>query len=232
MMTSGLLRLLCIHFVLLLTKFHQNISSGCRENAKKPLKKCIKIGRFQVKFSPWRRQVGKNLMRRQGKEIYRRFRISNQIFGSIYGSRDIERSLDPTLAVFGQNRNFMDEYLENGHFLDVRFFANVFVTISSTFWPKMNKIVRAVFEKKSKNRHFDHIFVIYGWTRIFFKNRASSLLYHYRCLTSCKKSEKSLEPFSRKSQNTVILTTFSYFMDDPTFFRKIGLCHFSQLIDV
>ena len=72
-------------------------------------------------------------MRYGGKRIYRRFRISNQIFGSIYGSRDIERSLDPTLAVFGQNRNFMDEYLENGHFLDVRFFANVFVTISSTF---------------------------------------------------------------------------------------------------
>ena len=167
MMASGLLRLLGIHFVLLLTKFHQNISSGCRENAKKPLKKCIKIGRFQVKFSPWRRQVGKNLMRLQGKEIYRRFRISNQIIGSIYGSRDIERSLDPTLAVFGQNRNFMDEYLENGHFLDVRFFANVFVSISSTFWPKMNKIVRSVFEKKSRNRHFDHIFVLYGWTGIF-----------------------------------------------------------------
>ena len=204
-MASGLLRLLCIHFVSLLTKFDRNLSSGCRENAKKPLKKCIKIGRFQVKFSPWRRQVGKNLMRLQGKEIYRRFRISNQIFGSIYGSRDIERSLDPTLAVFGQNRNFMDEYLENGHFLDVRFFANVFVTISSTFWPKMNKIVRAVFEKKSKNRHFDHIFEIYGWTRIFLKNRALSLLSLYQYLTSCQKLERSLEPFLRKTTNKEII---------------------------
>jgi hypothetical protein len=55
-------------------------------------------------------------MRRTGKEIFCRFRISNQIFGSIYGSRDIERSLDTTLAVFGQNRNFVDEYLENGSF--------------------------------------------------------------------------------------------------------------------
>ena len=208
MMTSGLLRLLCIHFVLLLTKFHQNISSGCRENAKKPLKKCIKIGRFQVKFSPWRRQVGKNLMRRQGKEIYRRFRISNQIFGSIYGSRDIERSLDPTLAVFGQNRNFMDEYLENGHFLDVRFFANVFVTISSTFWPKMNKIVRAVFEKKSKNRHFDHIFVLYGWTGFFSENPAVLRFLTFWCLTTCKILGKSLEPFSGKSTRTHTLTIF------------------------
>ena len=161
----------------------------------------MKIGHLRAIFSPWRRQVGKNLMRRTGKRIYRRFRISNQIFGSIYGSRDIERSLDPTLAVFGQNRNFMDEYLENGHFLDVRFFANVFVSISSTFWPKMNKIVRAVFEKKSKNRHFDHIFEIYGWTRIFLKNRALSLLSLYQYLTSCQKLERSLEPFLRKTIN-------------------------------
>ena len=47
-------------------------------------------------------------MRHPGKRIYRRFRISNQIFGSIYGSRDIERSLDTTLAVFGENLNFME----------------------------------------------------------------------------------------------------------------------------
>ena len=186
MMASGLLRLLCIHFVSLLTKFDQNLLSGCRENAKKPLKKCIKIDRFRVKFSPWRRQVGKNLMRLQGKEIYRRFRISNQIFGSIYGSRDIERSLDPTLAVFGQNRNFMDEYLENGDFWTDVVFWKCFVTITSTFWPKMNKIVRAVFEKNSKNRHFDHIFVLYGCTEIFSENPLSTNSPTHRCLTSCK----------------------------------------------
>ena len=196
-MASDLLRQLCIHFVLLLTKFDRNLSSGCRENAKKPLKKCIKIGRFQVKFSPWRRQVGKNLTRRQGKQIYRRFRISNQIFSSIYPSRDIARSLDTTFAVFGQNRNFMDEYLENGHFLDVRFFANVFVTISSTFWPKMNKIVRAVFEKKSKNRHFDHIFVLYGWTRFFSENPAVLRFLFFGYLTTCKVSRHSVQPFLR-----------------------------------
>ena len=76
----------------------------------------VKIAYVRVKFSPRRRQVGKNLMRRTGKEIFCRFRISNQIFGSINGSRDIERSLDTTSAVFGENRNFMDEYLENGSF--------------------------------------------------------------------------------------------------------------------
>ena len=31
--------------------------------------------------------------------------------------------------------------------------------------------------------------------RIFFENRALSLFYPYYALTSCKKAEKSLEPF-------------------------------------
>ena len=109
MMASGLLRLLCIHFVSLLTKFDRNLSSGCRENAKKPLKKCIKIGRFQVKFSPRRRRAMKKWMAVQGKEIFRRFRISNQIFGSTYRSRDIARSLDTTLAIFAKNLNVFHE---------------------------------------------------------------------------------------------------------------------------
>ena len=52
-------------------------------------------------------------MKRTGKDIFSRFRISNQIFGTIYGSRDTERSLDTTFAVFGENLNFVDEYLEN-----------------------------------------------------------------------------------------------------------------------
>ena len=64
--------------------------------------------------------------------------------------------------------------------------------ISFTFWPSFGQIVRAVFEKKSKNCHFDHIFVLYGWTEIFFKNPAV-LLFYGRCwLTSCQKSRKSL----------------------------------------
>ena len=45
----------------------------------------------------------------------------NQIFSSIYGSGDIAQSLDTTFTVFGQNLNFVDEYLENGKFLDMRF---------------------------------------------------------------------------------------------------------------
>ena len=89
-------------------------------------------------------------MRRTGKEIYRRFRISNQIFGSIYGSGDIARSLDTTFGIFGQNLNFVDEYLENGSFPGHAVFAGCSVLISSTIWSILAKIVRAVFEKKSK----------------------------------------------------------------------------------
>ena len=48
------------------------------------------------------------------KSIYRKLRISNQIFDSSYGSGDIVDSLDTTLAIFGQNLNFVDEYLQNG----------------------------------------------------------------------------------------------------------------------
>ena len=201
MMFSGLLRLLCIHFISLLTKFHRNLSCGCRENAEKPLKKCMKIGRLWVKFSPWRRRVGKNLMRHPGKEIFRRFRISNQIFGSIYGSRDIERSLDPTFAVFGRNRNFMDEYLENGGSSWPAVFWKCSVTILSIILEHLTEIVRAVFEKIAKKYDFDHIFVLYGWTRFFSQNLALSLLSHYQCLTPCKVSRKSLEPFLRKTTN-------------------------------
>ena len=183
----------------LLTKFHQNIWSGCQENARKPFKKALKIGRFRVKFSHWRRGVGKNLMTHYWKEIYRRFWKSNQIFRSIYGSGDIGRSLDTTLPVFSQNWHFVDEYLENGANFGHAVFAGCSVLISSTFWSVLSKFNQAVFEKKSKNRHFDHIFALYGWSRFFLQNRASSLFTPYRCLTSCKKSKRSYDRLLRKS---------------------------------
>ena len=139
------------------------------------------------------------------KEIFCRFRISNQIFGSIYGSRDIERSLDTTLAVFGENLNFMDEYLENGVSSWPAVFCKCFVSISSIILELFNKIVRAVFEKNSKKWWKKHVFVLFGWSKKFLDNPLSTNLPTHRCLTSCKKLEKSLEPFS--------LT----FCDRPTF---------------
>ena len=158
----------------------------------------MKIGHLRAIFSPWRRQVGKNLMRRTGKRIYRRFWISNQIFDSIYGSRDMALSLDTTFGNLGQNLNFVDDYLKNGKRFWHAVFARCSELISSTFWASFIKIVRAIFEKKSKNCHFDHIFGLFGWSKIFLDNPASSLFSFYHCLTSCKVSWKSLEPFLRK----------------------------------
>ena len=161
----------------------------------------MKIGCFLRKITPWRQQVCKNLMGRTGKRIYRRFWISNQIFNSIYGSRDTAHSLDTTFGNFGQNLNFVDDYLKNGK----RFWHAVFTgsseSISSTFWASFIKIVRAISEKMSKNSHFDYIFGLFGWSKIFLDNPASSLLSFYHCLTSCKVSWKSLEPFFRKMIN-------------------------------
>ena len=68
-------------------------------------------------------------MRVVRKVIFRRFRISNQIFNSIYRSRDIARSLDTT---FGPNLTFKDEYLENRSFPGHAVFAETSNTISTT----------------------------------------------------------------------------------------------------
>ena len=113
-LTSSLLRLICSHFISLLTKFHQDLSSSCRDIDRRSFKKVMKIGRFLGKITPWRRNAMKKWLAAVWKEIYRRFWISNQIFDSIYRSRFIARSLDTTFGNFGQNLNFGDEYLENG----------------------------------------------------------------------------------------------------------------------
>ena len=65
------------------------------------------------------------------KVIFRRFRISNQIFHSIYRSRDIARSLDTT---FGPNLTFMDEYLENRIFPGGAVFTETSNLISTTIF--------------------------------------------------------------------------------------------------
>ena len=184
--------LICIHYVSLQSKFDQNLSSGCRDIEQRSSKSCMKIGHFLGKITPWRRQVGKNLMRRTGKRIYRRFWISNQIFDSIYGSRDMALSLDTTFGIFGQNLNFVDEYLENQIFAGHAVFARLSELISSTFWESFIEFWDVVFEKKSKKCHFDHIFVFYGWTRFFMDNPALSLRTTHRGLTSCKVSRKSV----------------------------------------
>ena len=105
-------------------------------------------------------------MRHSGKEIFCRFRISNQIFNSNYGSRDIERSLDPTLGIFGQNLNFMDEYLENR---DMRFSQGVHTHFVLSFsakksWGRTDRFPAKV-QKVLKNARFRNFWM----NQIFFR---------------------------------------------------------------
>ena len=178
MKVSGLLRLLSIHFVSLLTKCGQNISSGWREHAQKPLKKCTKIGRFEVKFPTWRRQVGKNLMRRTGKRIYRRFRISNQIFGSIYRSRDIARSLDTTFAVFlAKITTLWMNISRTGFLLDIRFSQKIHRHFVLSFsikkrWKFMARFPAKI-QKVLKNTRFSTLWM----NQIFFRKSGFVTFY-------------------------------------------------------
>ena len=86
-------------------------------------------------------------------------------------------------------------------FLDMRFFAECYIIIPSIYMHNMNKIVRAVFEKNDKNPILTPFLAQNSRTRIFFENRAPSLFSIYGPLTSCKNSEKSLEPLLRKLTN-------------------------------
>ena len=110
----------------------------------------VKIGHFQVKITPWRQGAMKNLIGWSGKRIFCRFRISNQIFHSIYRSWDISQSLEPIFAVLTKNANFEAQYLKN----EKRFWYAVFCkrsgTMWTTFWPSLTKFCIVLFEKKSK----------------------------------------------------------------------------------
>ena len=75
------------------------------------------------------------------------------------------------------------------------------VIFSTNFRPKTQKIVRAVFEKYIKVSDFGLIwrpFREYLQIKDFFKNPALRVFHLYSPLTSCEKSEKSLEPLLRK----------------------------------
>ena len=77
------------------------------------------------------------------------------------------------------------------------------VIFSTNFRPKTKKIVWAVFEKIIKVSDFGliwRLFHKYLQSKKFFQKSGSviRLFYLYSSLTSCKKSENSLEPFLRK----------------------------------
>ena len=70
--------------------------------------------------------------------------------------------------------------------------------LSSKFWQKMRKILRAVFEKIPKNLMFHHLLLILRKLRFFWKILFKLFLVPYCLLDLCKKSEKSLEQILRK----------------------------------
>ena len=86
-------------------------------------------------------------------------------------------------------------------FLDMRFSRAVrewLVLQSGMFSEKSLEPFSRKVGKTSFLGIFGHVWAIWGKTRFFFKNRALWVSFPYRFIPSCKKLEKSLEPFSRK----------------------------------
>ncbi len=63
------------------------------------------------------------------------------------------------------------------------------------FWPNTKGNVNAVFEKFNLETIFGDVLVNISKLRFFPENLTLSLFSPYSVLTSCKESEKSLEPF-------------------------------------
>ena len=97
--------------------------------------------------------------------------------------------------------DFQVKYLQSTNFSKKQVSFKNTVLFSTNFKSKNKKIVRAVFEKHVKVSDFGLIgdyFANISKSRIFFKNPALSPFYLYSPLSSCKKSEISLEPFLGK----------------------------------
>ena len=97
---------------------------------------------------------------------------------------------------------------------------------------KIRKILRAVSEKTAlptnqptnQSLWFGDLFGNISKSRIFFKNPALWLFYLYSPLTSCKKSEKSLEPFLRRLryQPSSQPTNYNWFWTNLETFSRIS----------
>ena len=103
-----------------------------------------------------------------------------------------------------QFKQFFDDfevkYLQIGNFSEKWVSFKLKVIFSTNFRPKTKKIVRTVFEKNISVWFWANLetFSRISPNQDFFSKIRLSFLYLYSPLTSCKKSEKSLEPFLRK----------------------------------
>ena len=96
--------------------------------------------------------------------------------------------------------DFEVKYLQIANFSEKKISFKLKVIYSTSFRPKTKKIVRTVFERNIKVSDFGLIwrpFANISKSRIFFKNPALWFFFLYSPLTSCKKSQKPLEPFLR-----------------------------------
>ena len=75
----------------------------------------------------------------------------------------------------------------------MRFFADAQKQSELSIFTTWRHLKNLKFKKKLKNYHFDHIFILYGWTGFFSENPLSTNLPTNRYLSACKVSEKSLE---------------------------------------
>ena len=94
-------------------------------------------------------------------------------------------------------RPFAVEYLWNRWKFWHAVFARFSRSIFSTFWPIFVEIVRVVSEKSGKNLYFDRFSWILRRTGFFSENPTVSVSSPHWCLTSCKVSEISFEPFTK-----------------------------------
>ena len=126
---------------------------------------------------------------------------------------------------FGQSFDDFDvKYLQIANFSEKQVSFKLKAIFSTNFRPKTKKIITAVFEKNIKVSDFGLI-----W-RPFQEYLQMVTCYIYRPLISCKKSEKSIEPFLRKLRNQATnqptnanLKTFSRISPNQEFFfQKSG----------
>ena len=98
-------------------------------------------------------------------------------------------------------QKFVHKYLQIAIFYEKQVSFKLKVIFSTNFRPKTKKIVRVVFEKNIKVSDFGLIwrpFRKYLQIKNFFQKSGSVTFYLYSLLTSCKKSEKLLQPLLRK----------------------------------
>ena len=139
----------------------------------------VKISHFQVKIGPWRHGAGQNLMK-LGWEFSAdsEYRIRFFIAFSRKFSFTVLEILDNLWTSFLPFWPKMPKYREPD-FFRISGFHRVFInTLYYRFQPKNPGIEWLDFRQKSIQCSKMHIFVLYGWTRFFFRKSSFVTFLH------------------------------------------------------